>query len=248
MSCFVVLSPLLAPAQSQDPNAPLCAYFWTADAVFIGTVTAIADAEDVNRLAVTFRVVELLNRHADAIFTATTERPHEKCGWAFEENRTYIVYVDPRSGDRPTVGLCRGTRPIQQAQYEVNHARYMQRVVLERANVSGWVTQLARPDDTRSLRRWPVPHATVVFRGTETVRIAANGWGKFEVGLLPGEYSVDVASAPGGHVVRSTPETVWIPDARACATVEVTLRPVGSSGRQISRSSRSPTVGAVRSQ
>jgi hypothetical protein len=228
ISCVVVLSPLVARAQSQQPAAPLCGYFWKADAVFIGTVTAIADAEDVNRLAVTFRVVEPLYRHVDDLVTVTTERPTERCGWAFEENRTYIVYVDPRSGDRPTVGLCRGTRPVEQAQYDVSYGRYMQRVVMERANVSGGVTQLARPDDTRSLRRWPVPHATVILRGTETVRITATELGRFEIALLPGEYSVDVASVPGGHVVRSTPETVWIPDARACAAVEVTLRPAGS--------------------
>jgi hypothetical protein len=224
LGCVVLATPRASCGQERNPPNPLCADFWRADNVFVGTVANIVDL-DADHLAVTFKVVEALSRTIDASVTVSSRRPDAPCGWAFEQDRTYIVYIEPKSGDRPSVTLCWRTRPIEQAREDVSYGRYMQGVAMSRGQVHGHVVQDARPGDPSGFRMWPVPHAAVVLRGPETVRVPVDAMGRFETDVLPGDYTVDVASLPSGYAVQPEPETLWLPDARACARVRVNLVP-----------------------
>lgn len=226
-SAFVAIAMTLGrlqlSAQERHATTRLCEDFWKASAVFVGDVRSIVDTDDPDRLAVTFTVVEPLYRITESDATLVTPRPNERCGWAFETGRRYIVYADRGDGVRQTTDLCGRTRPIEDADGDVVYARSMQNLRPTHSTVTGWVTRTASLADPTA-GAGPVANIGVTLDGADASRVWTNENGRFEILTLPGEHAISVA-APPGYLVDVKPSRLSIPDPRACAIVIVTLKP-----------------------
>ena len=191
---------------------PVCEVFWATEAVFTGKVTQINDAT-VRGYQVTFAVTQSLR---GTLATTEVVDSGGPCPILFKRGEQYLVYAH-REGGRLRTGACSHTKELRDATDDLAYLHALPK----RANgvVEGEVV-LEAYDETTTIERTNRPGVQVVARGTSyATRSDRNGHFKLE--LPPGKsYTLDVLD-PGTTVMPGKSLAVTLPDAAACARLDI---------------------------
>jgi hypothetical protein len=201
-------------------NAPPCAAYWTADAVFTGTVAEIAysekftlgegnDAFDYRRRITRFAVKDayrgVSGQFAEVVALEALPTPvvlpngqqgvkYQGCDCTskFEVGEVYLVYAHRRADLDNALNADGGrTRPVSDADEDLEYIRGLTRAD-GGAFVYGVVQKHDRVSDDADVTEDPVANATVLIEGMgRQVTATTDAEGRYRVSALsPGEYTV----------------------------------------------------------
>jgi hypothetical protein len=176
-------------------------------------------------------------RGPSGILAIDTGRGDSDCGYAFQPGETYLIYGRSSTGNpaeaglrhtaaRYSTGICTRTRPLDQAEEDLDYLRTTARTPSNLGVLRGtaWRT------DTNfggPFQRSPYPGLRVVVRGSgvqEELQTDANG--RYELLLPPGEYEV-TAEAPDGLYATGLFPRLTLRNARGCVDADISLHSDG---------------------
>jgi len=211
-----------------------CLGAWDADAVFLGTVTEIADVEPGEEEASTWasRRVRLgqletfLGESADAVMVRTGQN-QAACGFPFVTGRRYLVYAYQDDDGVLHTSICSRTAEERDARADLEYLRAQTTAAVRTdGRLFGEVRRLERGLANRAERGVSVygvrVRATSVAGTFETTSTAD---GTFSMDVPPGAYAISV-EAPEGHEPLLWPSPAELVERRGCVGIGVTLRPV----------------------
>jgi hypothetical protein len=248
VALFLMLLPGIRPAEACkcQSQAPPCAEYWKAAAIFRGRVDAVTRSHDstgdpLNSRLVTFSVLESLKGvESRPTIEVRTAGSNAACGFSFVAGREYVVYAWSEPDGRLATGRCSRTRPIDEAHADLSYARSVGAGGTALGRISGRVVLRTRDLSRARDREQPMPGIDVMLRRGEILVSARTGaTGMFAVeGLEAGSYTASL-DLPGSFNVEMTPKRVELPDARGCAVADAVVHPDGRvTGRAIESDGR----------
>jgi protocatechuate 3,4-dioxygenase beta subunit len=225
---FAVLGFLLA-VSSSDINACECAAggtpchdYWTASAVFIGTVIYSSQTNykrgeyDVAGRLVRFNLDENFRGVKGKEVEVRTGLGESDCGYGFRLGGQYLVYAF-KDGDKLATGICSRTRLVSEASEDLAYFRGLA-TAEPGATISGDVNRVDRTA-TFEERLQPVSDVKIVIEGpAKRVEVATDKKGAYRVsGLSPGTYKVRV-ELPDGLSIYNPEREASVFD-RGCAQI-----------------------------
>jgi hypothetical protein len=192
---------------------------------------------------VTFSVLEALRGVTDSSIAIWTAGGGGMCGYPFREGRDYVVYAEAHGG-RLMTSVCLRTREATRAESDLKYARAIAAGTPVRSRVFGRVLMVTTDPSTGRMRDRPMSGIAVSLRGEGTALNAqTDRGGAFEfLDVPPGRYEPHVELRPGLRV-QPFPAELVLPDARACAGVDVSVIPEGRVRGRVTTASGSPARG-----
>lgn len=228
----LAMSPRRAEACSCRPHPEPCEAYWQAAAVFRGRVESIEYEPGTlpatrRPSTVTFTVLEPFRGVSGSTIAVWTAASGGTCGYRFAKGREYVVYAEQHRG-RLMTSICLRTREVSRAEADLAYARAIAASTPLQSRVFGGVRMIVTDPSTGRSRDRPMPGIAVTLRGEATELTArTDRRGRFEFRDVPaGRYAPQVALRPGLRP-DPFPAEVTLPDARACAGVDVTVTPDG---------------------
>lgn len=231
------------------PSGPPCEAAWRTDAIFLAQVVSIATkpGPTYSPRTVSMRILEAFRGIEGESVEVTTGAGAGDCGYDFEAGRDYLVYAY-RNGHRLATGICNRTRPVEEAEEDLDYLRAVAwdlpvggAIVGEVRHREPWSETGPTIDEPRSGVR-----VTIAGEG-QTRETVSDHRGLFVVvGLTPGAYNVAAEAPDGFHVTvlpgngPVIPGRVVLTDPRACASVDVGLRYDGRISGRILNADGSP--------
>lgn len=208
----------------------VCQDYWTAAAVFVGTVVDIKTVTvkrenyDQRQRLVRFTLEEPFRGVAGAEVEVLTGMGGGDCGIEFKAVQRYLVYATLFEGKLFT-GICMRTKPIESAAEDLKYMRG-----LKNAKPGGAIYGEVR-SYTQNRNGEPRAGASISIDGPEPREITADAKGAYRFDGLPaGEYTVKL-SPPAGTNSRQTEHKVTLANG-GCAVVSFWLENDGQiSGR-----------------
>jgi hypothetical protein len=215
-------------------GSAVCEDFWKTAAVFRGRVETISRLPSKNTIGlplgrrVTFTVLEPFRGATGRTLDLRTGSGGGDCGYPFKEGVEYLVFasMNESTGELAT-GICSKTKPASDAEEDLAYAR----AVASGAAAAGRITGEIKVAD-RSLAHQPVPAPRPM--DNVGVRLERNGIvsttesdaaGRFTFeALTAGKYDLSITVPERYYTVEEFPKSIELPDVRACATAQATLR------------------------
>lgn len=233
---------LLVLISSRDASActcitpgPACQTYWTTDAVFDGTVTAIAPIERTETIggrdyrmpeyAVRFDVRQAWKGVEGAQLEILTGSGG-MCGFDFKVGGRYLVFAHRRGTDgKFGASICSLTRAYDGFDSDITpFLASLAAPPPDGGRVSGSVS--AGSGRFSQGKSEPLD-VQVRLTGTGRTVVTTSAAGRYEfTNLKPAQYEIDV-TLPQGYSSPGFPRTVSISDPRACARQDVWVRPTG---------------------
>ena len=220
---ILALSMLMAAASDASavcggPNPP-CARYWSAEAVFIGTV------ESVRSLEVRLTVLEAFREVSDRTVTLNNQMHGESVD--YRRGETYLVYAyrDEERGVLSTSSCA--TRTLAESQDSVEYARWIATGPALGRVFGSIVHEQWDPERNESVQHPFPPGVTVTLTGPSGVRTivpaSTGAFGQFLFDDVPvGTYEVSVLTE--GPIVASESQTVTVRTPLLCAETFVQIR------------------------
>jgi hypothetical protein len=233
----IVSSPRGASACSCMPGGPPCQAYFETDAVFTGTVTAIAirkmPIEAIPDQLFDRRFVQIsIERIGKGVQGAGVEvrtgTGGGDCGFDFKVGQRYVVYASRGKDGSLTTGICSRTRALSDAAEDVAFFSALP-AGGSGARVSGTITHWENdPASRRTLAYGGVADVQVLVRGSAGVFSAmTDAEGRYAIsGVPPGKYETQVLP-PSEFSTRHLSGTFEIGDPRACRVEDFSLHFAG---------------------
>ena len=209
-----------AAACSCAPSGPPCQAFFSADAVFVGTVkdikiVKVGSDQLYERRLVQFVIDGPSHGTQGGSIEVGTGLGGGDCGFSFMAGQRYVVYANRRSDGTFVTGTCSRTRLFSQGAEDV---AYLQSgpAASSGARISGTVVHQTRNPQTERFNTVPVAGAQIVVRGAAgSYSARTNAEGRYAIqGVRPGQYEIE-AIPPATFTGYQAPR-FEIRDARAC--------------------------------
>lgn len=216
-------------------GGPPCQSAFQVDAVFAGTVRSIVPLPEdgpplrpgemriPRTLRVEFDTVVPFRGLQGSNVTVLTAGSGPACGYGFKPGERYLVYAN-RKGTELVTGLCSRTRPLADAAEDL---QFFQAPSAPggRARLYGTVTHWERDVSTEEPRdHGPMPGLRVNVSGMGQVLDAwTDDAGRYDVKVPPGKYEVTFLPPPG-FSNRGLQHSIELPDVRACAVLDWSVR------------------------
>lgn len=217
---------------------PPCQAYWKSSTVFVGQVTAMAEATHTEeRMAgfaqrlVRFAVTEPLREVSGTTVEAYTGMGGGDCGYAFKVGESYLVYAhrNPQN-NKLYASICSRTRLLQEAGEDLDYIRSLAKAE-PGGTIFGSVTRFRRGNaDVSYQPKGPMERVRLTIEGAGPSReVMTDGKGEYRItGVAPGSYKVKV-TLPEGLWTYETERKVEVQD-RGCALINYTLEPDTSLG------------------
>lgn len=190
-------------------GAPICQSYWSADAVFAGTVIGIEEIKEqeksdgrsfsFSQLLVRLDVSEVFRGPQAAQLEVVTGRGGGDCGYSFSKGVAYIVYAHRASIDgRLHTNICTRTRELDYAAEDLNYIRSLAGAAPTAVLYGKVVRQhYDRAPGADALK--PIVGVEVFIEGAgKRVATRTDAAGLYRVaGLSPGAYEVKLKPPPG---------------------------------------------------
>jgi hypothetical protein len=234
----IVWSPRVASACSCMPAGPPCQAYFETDAVFTGTVTAIAIRKGpiegippdqlFDRRFVQISVERIGKGVQGAGVEVRTGMGGGDCGFDFKVGQRYVVYAYRGKDGSLSTGICSRTRALSDAAEDVAFFSALP-AARSGALVSGTITHWEYA---------PESHGTVGYGGVADVQVLVRGSagvfsgmtdaeGRYFInGVPPGKYETQVLP-PSKFSTRYLAGTLEIKDPRACRVADFSLHFAG---------------------
>ena len=209
-------------------GAPLpCESYWTASAVFLGTVTSSKNAnpkpgqDNFYRRAFQFTVDKSFRGVEGTEVEVRTGYGGGDCGYGFEIGRQYLVYAYKDDSNRLVTGVCSRTRPASEAEPDFAYFRDLSNAA-PGGTIFGEI-KLSRHTDPYEVT--PLRDVKLFLAGSDKdYEATTDEKGNYKVSnVQPGKYRVRVALPEGTSVHR--PEREVDVSARGCAQASFWLEP-----------------------
>lgn len=230
-----------------------CQAAWKADAVFVGTVTAIEDLGPGERFTTPFvsrrvrlgRTETFLGESFEDA-TVLTGWGGGDCGYPFVVGRAYLVYAYRGTDGALHTGICSRTAEVRDRRDDLEYLRSLTTTAVSTTGrLFGRVRRLEQSLPTRAERDVPMPGVRLRAIGDAgTFEVRSSDDGTFEIGVPPGGYAIEV-EAPEGHYAIVWPSPAELANRRACVGIGVTLRFDGRVTGRVLSASGEPMPGAV---
>ena len=254
----LVIAIALLTAGAERPSAcscmgPIvtCESAWKTDAIFVGKVLNVGPVTEVvhERFPRRQKLVRLDVRESFkglplGEVEITTGSSDADCGYNFVAGRTYLVfaYRHPTTGQLGA-GICSRTGPIEEAAEDLAYLRGPFVTPAERGAVRGTVTRHDPPaGPNQGMRRAPFAGAEIRLEGYSQAYMATSaGDGSFQFRVPAGEYRLFTAVRDGVYAwPGTTGHNVTLRDNRACAVVDIVVRPDGRLAGRLLDSAGTP--------
>ncbi len=233
---------VLTLASARDVSAcecaaggPPCQNAFQVDAVFAGTVRSIVPLpEDGPPLRPgEMRIPQTVRVEFDTVVpfrglqvsnvTVLTAGSGPACGYGFKPGERYLVYAN-RKGTELVTGICSRTRPLADAAEDLQFFQTLS-APSDRARLYGTVTHWERDLSTKQPRNYgPVPNLRVNVSGMgQLLDTWTDDAGRYDVKVPPGKYEVTFLPPPG-FSNKYLQHSIELPDARACAVLDWSVR------------------------
>src|SRR5690606_4132600 len=126
LALLVVAGTLVWPTRAEActcvPSGPPCEAAWRTDAIFLARVVSIATRPGATfgPRTVNMRILTAFRGIEGESVEVTTGAGAGDCGYDFEAGRDYLVYAY-RNGGRLATGICNRTRPIEEAEEDLDY-------------------------------------------------------------------------------------------------------------------------------
>jgi hypothetical protein len=205
-------------------SVPACQAAWEADAVFVGTVVEI-----VHRTTpVNFRVADTRVRVTE-VFRGDVPPEIEfvqtsTCDYAFAADETYVIYARRREAGQLWVDLCSRTSPIASVA-DLDYLRSLSGPSPTAGTIEG--TTARREGAAITATQTPLAGVRVTAESGGRVWSAVSGDdGRYHIEAPPGTYRLTAEAPPGysasfapasrASFASVDPDTVTVPNTRAC--------------------------------
>jgi len=220
-------------------SGPPCQAAFQVDAIFAGRVQSISPLPDDDlpplrpgeaRIPRTVRVdfvaVQGFRGLEAATVSVLTAGSGPACGYTFKKGERYLVYAKRQpDGKELVTGICSRTRLLAEADEDL---RFLQSLSLSnnaRARVYGTITHWERNLSSGEPKDYgPVSDVFVSVVGAGgTFSASTDDRGQYELTVRPGKYEITVLP-PAAYSSRYLRQPIELPDLRACAVADFSLR------------------------
>jgi hypothetical protein len=223
-------------ACSCAPSGPPCQNAFQVDVVFAGTVRSGVPLPDDDlpplrpgemriprTVRVKFDTVVPFRGIPGSKVTVLTAGSGPACGYGFKPGERYLVYANSKGAELVT-GICSRTRPLSEAAEDVQFFQALS-APSDRARLYGTVTHWEREVSTEQPRNYgPVPNLRVNVSGMgQVLDTWTDDAGRYDVKVPPGKYEVTFLPPPG-FSNKYLQHSIELPDARACAVLDFSVR------------------------
>jgi Carboxypeptidase regulatory-like domain len=241
--------PSAALACSCISGGPPCQDFFNSDAVFVGTVTGIAQGParvadiPTERRHVTLSVQRAARGVTGAAVEVSTGLGGGDCGFDFRVGERYIVYARKTADGSLSVSICSRTRRLAEAGEDLAYLDAMPTSAAA-GTVSGTIEYFNPRDPTAPAKRTPVGDVQVLVRGSSGVFSGMSGTdGHYTIARVPpGVYEFQVLPPPG-FSRRFLGGGFELRDPRACHVRDFGLQYDGHVTGTLVDGSRRPVSG-----
>ena len=216
-------------------GSPPCQNAFQVDAVFAGTVRSVVPLPEdgpplrpgemriPQTVRVEFDTVVPFRGLQGSNVTVLTAGSGPACGYGFKPGERYLVYAN-RKGTELVTGICSRTRPLADAAEDLQFFQTFS-APSDRARLYGTVTHWEREVWTEQpVNYGPVPNLRVNVSGMgQLLDTWTDDAGRYDVKLPPGKYEVTFLPPPG-FSNKYLQHSIELPDARACAVLDWSVR------------------------
>ncbi len=244
--CLTALCPHEAVACECGSGGPPCENAFRFDAVFMGTAREVSTRQTadsrVPRHVVVFAVERAFKGVQDALVEVSTGMGGGDCGYLFKPGERYFVYASRTNDGRLRTGTCSRTRLASQAADDLAFFGQPSSPAVS-GRVFGKVTHSNHDLAFGQTKTSPVPFVHLLLRGPAGARDAqTDDHGRYEMaGVPPGMYELQ-AIPPAVFSAKDLRRRVEIPDPRACATADFTVKYDGRIGGVVRTSDGQPAA------
>jgi protocatechuate 3,4-dioxygenase beta subunit len=219
-------------ACSCGSGGPPCQNYFEVDAVFIGTVQDISQAEGQTekgdtypRRLVRFSIGRAFKGVQGTSVDVFTGQGGGDCGFDFKTRGQYLVYARRTRDGSLGASICSRTRPVTKADEDL---RFLENIppfgtgAQVYGTVIHWEYDLA---EGHSNAKGPVQGIPVMLRGPGgAFAVTTDRKGRYEIrGIPPGSYELQ-AQPPEPFKQSERPWTIELHDARACFAADLSVR------------------------
>jgi hypothetical protein len=212
------------------PSGPPCQAFFSADAVFVGTVKNAQILKTGSDQLYERRLVQIAvdgpsKGTSSGVIEVWTGMGGGDCGFTFIVGQRYVVYANRRSDGTLSTGICSRTRRLSEGAEDVAYLQSGPALPIGGARISGRLLREERNATAQRVDRVPVSDVQIVVRGAAGAYTAStDAEGRYAIqGVRPGEYGIE-AIPPSEFSDRYLTSKFEITDARACRVQDFFLR------------------------